>query len=250
MPGTRCGFWCHLGPLGPLPLIFRAADADRPWPEHHGDFGPCRAFQSGCSNRLVDAALGERRVAQPARRAPHARFLAFRSPSAKRWYRSSRRKLHHRRARRRAEHRLRPLPGRSDVERLAALAGRLTLNPSLDRPDRGEPVLVLASARLHLQFPRPPNRQHPKSRSSPTLADDTQFGADERAALPSSIRRSGSRSPACRPHQPQPGDRRPPSRPGADLPRFAASRKASCSCSWPGWALASARPGGVAPPMR
>ena len=39
--------------------------------------------------RLLDAiagtALGERRVAQPARRRPHARFLAFRTPDAQRW---------------------------------------------------------------------------------------------------------------------------------------------------------------------
>ena len=76
----------HLRPVGALSLLLRAADAEGPWPEHGAHLRPCRAPAVSRCSMLSARRVRGGRAAQSARRAPHARFLAFRSPNAQRWY--------------------------------------------------------------------------------------------------------------------------------------------------------------------
>ena len=68
------------------------------------------ALQEQLLAALDDTPLADAELLNPLDGEPHARFLAFRSPNAQRWYEQLKaQQLHHRRARRRASYRLRDL---------------------------------------------------------------------------------------------------------------------------------------------
>ena len=203
-----------------------------------------------CSSSLLGSlagtALADAELLNPLDGHPHARFLAFRSADAQRWY-----------AALKAQNCITDVRG--DVLRIGfgiyqdedgrrpprSAAWGIWLdrnrNPAAQRVARPR----AAAARLHLQLSRPADPRHPgRVRSSPIFTSPTrQFGvlSGPPFAILYSVLGMPVRLP-CRPHQPKPGHRRA----RCVLERIhrlcAARRRPSGNCSSSAWASASAKP--------